>query len=126
MYPADGRGTFFAATLMALFNVSPFLNFLEEAVEKKAFNDPLLVGLHRLARSFRNWEQGEETEEKQRDAVETLMNTVWASITNSRAGQPPPFRAGPINTIVIDFIHYLFKRIEDCELQQGQAGGDDA
>ncbi|KAG6354107.1 hypothetical protein INS49_005078 [Diaporthe citri] len=125
MYPNDGRGTFFGTTLMALFNVSPFLNFLDEAVEKKAFNDPLLVGLHRLAQSFRGWEKGEETEDKQQDSVESLMKTVWACITNpQRAGKLPPFKFGPADTIVLNFITYLFERIENGELQQSQTGGD--
>lgn len=125
MYSDHENRTYFGAALMALFNVSPFLNFLEEAVEKKAFNDPLLVGLHRLARSFRGWEKGEEAEEKQQDSIQSLMATIWGHITAPpKAGQPPPFKFGPAATIVYDFIHYLFERIEHGELQQGQAGGD--
>lgn len=124
MYSQYRDETFFGATLMALFNVSPFLNFLEEAVEKKATNDPLLVGLHRLARSFRGWEGNQETENKQQDAVKSLMGTVWACIKNKRAGQPPPFKFGP--TLVQSFIYYLFERMENGEFQQqGRAGGDD-
>lgn len=125
MYSEYVDRTFFGATLMALFNVSPFLNFLEEAVEKNAFNDPLLDGLYRLARSFRGWAEGEDTENKQQDAVNNLMGTVWECIKNKRTGQPPPFNFGPADNIVHNFIYYLFDRIEKAELQQGQAGGDD-
>lgn len=113
----------FGATLMALFNISPFLNFLEEAVNKKAFNDPLIEGLHFLARSFRGWQAGEETHEKQQEAVEARRKLVYECLTAERAGQPKPFSARDLP--IPNFIWYLFDRIEKAELRQDQAGGDD-
>lgn len=122
IYPTQGTDTTdFGATLMALFNITPFLNFLEEAVNKKAFNDPLIEGLHALAQSFRGWQAGEKTREEQLEAVEARKRLVWECIRTERAGQLPLIQEVPVP----DLINWLFQRIETAELRHGQAGGDD-
>lgn len=124
--PRNGvDGTWYGATLMALFNISPFLNFLEEAHKKNAFFDPLLEELHGLAESFRGWRQDEGAEEKQQEAVQSRKRAVWNQFTDRRAGQPAAFSGLNSPTPVLDFIRYLFERIEHAELRQGQGGGDD-
>lgn len=123
--PRNVDGTFYGATLMALFNISPFLNFLEEAHKKNAFYDPLLEELHGLAESFRGWRKDDETEQEQQKAVQSRKRGVWQHITDRRAGQPAAFSGLSSPTPVPDFIRYLFERIEHAELRQGQGGGDD-
>lgn len=128
LYPILPRnnadGTFYGATLMALFNISPFLNFLEEAHKKNTFCDPLLEELYGLAESFRGWRH-DKTEQEQQEAVQSRKRAVWQHITDRRAGQPAAFSGFNSLTPVPDFIRYLFERIEHAELRQGQGGGDD-
>lgn len=123
IYPRPGTTeTFFGATMMALFNVSPFLNFIQEASEKKAYNDPLMTGLYGLAQSFRGWRPGEEDEGKQQEDIKHWQQVVWNAISNPKADEPAPFRIGVMP--VLEFIRYIFQRIENAELRQGQDGGN--
>lgn len=123
IYPRPGTTeTFFGATLMALFNVSPFLNFIQEASEKKAYNDPLITGLYGLAQSFRGWRPGEEAEENQQESIKKWQQVVWNTISSPKADEPAPFKVGMM--AVPEFIRYLFQRIENAEPRQGQDGGD--
>lgn len=128
-YPGpDYRPEPVAATLMALFNVSPFLNFLEDVAKKNASHDPLLAGLHALARSFRGWRGLAEDEKKQQEEIASLWGIIWNIMNTNRpvparSELPQKLDGGPAFREA-EFISYLFRTIEHGDLQLYQAGGD--
>lgn len=116
--------SYYGALLMALFNLSPFLNFIEEAANKKAFNDHIFVGLHALAKAFHNQgEDQQEDEENQGGAVWSLTETVWQYLQAEGKSQAGPWKGDTFHPS--DFLDHLFSRIDFAELQPGQFGGSD-
>lgn len=129
IYPdATSNGTnrsCYGAILMALFNLSPFLNFIEDAANKKAFNDHIFVGLHSLAEAFRS--QGDDQQEdegQQSGEVWSLLENLWQYLQVQGGSEAEPWRADAFHAA--GFLDRLFSRLESAQLQQGQvADGDD-
>lgn len=125
IYPGDtSYGTtrsYYGALLMALFNLSPFLNFIEDAANSKAFNDPIFVGLHSLAQAFHKHGEHQEADEKdQKEKVWSLVETLWEYITAEGASQVGPWKAESLHPA--ELLYHILSRLELAQLQQGQVG----
>lgn len=114
--------TYLGATLMALCNVSPLLNFLDEAERKKVFSDPFMDALTGLARSFRGWQPDEEAEKDQQKSVISRFG-IMRQYTNGMV-QGHPGLANEPGFQCMDFIDYLFRKIQHAQLMQGSADGN--
>lgn len=111
------------ALLMALFNLSPFLNFIEEAANNKAFNDHIIIGLHSMAKTFHRRSNDQLEDEELEDGIWSRLETFWQCIMTE--GPNGVGRFWPNYCHVPEFLNYLFKRLERAQLRQGQAGGGD-
>ena len=111
------------AILMALFNLSPFINFIEEAANNKAFNDHIFIGLHSLAQSFHRRGNDQLEDEEWEQDLWSGIQTFWQCIKTEGPNGGEPFPDQYCH--VPEFLYYLFDRLERAQLLQNQAGGGD-
>ncbi|KAI3392191.1 hypothetical protein diail_6082 [Diaporthe ilicicola] len=117
----DIRGiSWFSSALMALFNISPFLDFLNEVRRRGPCSDPVLEALLDLGQSFRNWHSDESTAADQRAAIGRKLRNVGVIIGDNRVDQPPSYQGmtgeGGLPH-AIEFTSYLMKRIGTAKFQ---------
>ncbi|POS76403.1 hypothetical protein DHEL01_v205204 [Diaporthe helianthi] len=121
--------SYFGAVLMALFDLSPFLNFIEEAANNKHFDDPIATGLHSLAQVFRR--QGQDgvlqTDDLKKE-VWSRTETLWNCI---RTRKDELYGAEIFHETVChvpEFINYLMQRFElarPLQTRDEAGSGDD-
>lgn len=118
--------SWFGAVLMTLFNLSPFLNFIEEAANNRRFNDPIFIGLRSLAKYFRlegqllalGWDVLDHE-------VQSRAETLWNCIKTRKEGtDDPAVFADPVCHVPL-LINYLLKRLEHAQPLRGGADRGD-
>ncbi|KAG8167765.1 hypothetical protein KVR01_003454 [Diaporthe batatas] len=134
IHPGPTRGeprtltsrSWFGAALMALFDLSPFLNFIEEAANSKHFNDSIFVGLHSLAQAFHQRGYDGLNEDELKQEVWSRTETLWNCIQTEKLGPDDPEKFKGNACHVPEFINYLLQRLEHAKSLQDEAGsGDD-
>lgn len=119
--------SWFGAVLMALFDLSPFLNFIEEAAKSKHFKDPIFIGLNSLAEHFhRRGELDRLEDEDLEQEVRSRTETLWACIKAAKDGTNEAGEFSDNFCHVPELLNYLLHRLERARPQQDKANsGDD-
>jgi hypothetical protein len=129
------------SALAAVFNVSPFLNFIDSCVQADAAKTPMIKELQSLGRIFRNADN--DAEDVRSVKLTKGMATVWDRLNTD----PPPSSKGtgmeltqpwgaycttvgmeikPTGQEIqktsdmedsVEFLNYLFQRLMCCELK---------
>lgn len=119
------------SALAALFNVSPFLNFLDEVAQQSNERNSVLNSLKLLADTFRGTERGESIRTRRR-RLGTEMNSFWVEMTtriqesNGYLDLLPQLHTPSADGMddPNDLVLYLFPRIVDSDLEANQLGSD--
>lgn len=102
-------------TLMALLNISPFLNLLNEVKASGQVVDPMVDVLHEIAQRFRPRVADEVTDEDHRAAINDDLRVLLRLISESRIGHPEPYHMLPHPA---DFAAYILRWIAEAQLQR--------
>jgi hypothetical protein len=121
----NSQRSWLGALLMGLFNLSPFLNFIEEADNKNVFNDHIFTGLNALAKTFRRRPNDQQEDEELHQEMYSRLATFWQCVKTKGPNGTEPFHAEANACHVPEFLHFLFKRMEHAQLRQGAPGRDD-